>query len=618
MKTKVIPILILFGIGNAATLHGSHAGIRVDGDFSDWHARPQLLHLDPSGDAAPGGIDFTAVGGYMSARGLAIYIRAAEPFRLATSQVRISLDTDGDAETGRPFLGLGIDLEIDFRQEPGDPRFYPAQAVYTNGPTVAVAAVVTDILPSGLNNISTHPESAEYELLIPVSMLPAVTPGGRIGIHVRDGNTGDFIPDIGTTHHIDVPEGLLTENDFTTLDRRHPGDIRIASYNVYHEGPWRGDNRGIPGGEEDKFIRQLVATQPDIIAFQEMWSTTPATVRAFLDEQLPLEEGSWHVVKNRTGSQDCITASRFPVTHVWDHSNRFTAALIDTRDVLGFQSLIINAHTRAHVENQARRILETDNFMLLARNIMRGNDANSPVGEIGLFIVGDLNANAPKTELTAARTGRFTQPALRSLDYAPDRHGLPLADAAPRHTHRRSLATWKSITTSNTQRLDYILYPQSRVTLKRAYTIDTTSMPLDFRQPYNLVRTDSDTSDHLLMIADFAPRRIDYAWEAEDPVVTDWFHSRWLGSVHIYGGDFYYSRRHGHVYAHAGESGVWVHNQDLGWWHSNALAYPFAYRNDTRDWIYFRPADDVGAKVSAYFDFSANEWIPLPATPPPP
>lgn len=612
MKFTFPQILPLLAASVVPALHGAHAGIRVNGDLSDWHARPDLLHVDPTGDAPDGGIDFIAVGGYMSARGLALYIRTAEPFHLATSQVRISLDTDGDAETGRRFLGLGVDLELDFRPQPGDPRFYPAQAVYTDGPTLGIAEVVTDILPSGLNDVSSHPESDEYEFLIPVSMLPGVQAGGRIGIHLRDGNTGDFAPDIGTTYHVDVPVNLLTEDVFSTLDRRHPDDLRIASYNVYHEGPWRGNNRSIPGGEEDKFIRQLVATRPDIIAFQEMWSTTPATVRAFLDEWLPLDDGSWHVVKNRTGSQDCITASRFPIIHVWDDSNRFTVAMVDTREVLGFQSLIVNAHTRAHVENQGRRILETDNFMLLARNILRGNDANSPGGEIGLFVVGDLNANAPKTELTAARTGRFTQPALRSLDYAPDRQGLPLADAAPRHTHLRSLATWKSVTTSNTQRLDYILYPQSRVTLKRAYTIDTTTMPLDFRSPYSLALTDSNTSDHLLMIADFAPRRIDFAWEAEDPVETDWFYSRWLGSVYIYGGGFYHTDSHGPVYAVADESGVWVHDERIGWWYSHALAYPFAFRKDTRDWIYFAHGADNSGRVEDYFDFKSLEWFSMP------
>lgn len=586
-------------------------GIRVDGDFTDWHERPHLLYLDPEGDNPPGGLDFTALGAYVSAQGLALYIQTAEPFRLATSQIRISLDTDGDASTGRAFLGLGVELDLDFRPAPGDLRFFPAQAVYTNGPTLPIAEVVTDILPNGLNDAMTHPKSREYEILLPLSMLPGVTPGGRIGIHLRDGNTGDFLPDIGENFFVSVPENLLVENTFYTLNRRDPDDIRFAVYNVYFEGPWRNNNRELPSGQEDRFIRQLVATQPDIIAFQEMWSTQPSTVRSFLNEHLPLETGSWHVVKNRTGSQDCITASRFPIIHTWDHTNRFTVALLDTREAFGAYALVVNAHTRAHQENQSTRLLETDNFMLLARSILMGEDAFSPEGEIALFVVGDLNANAPKPELTAARTGRFNQPARQTLNFWPDRFGLPLVDAAPRHTHRRSLATWKSITTSNTQRLDYILYPQSFVTLTRAFTIDTTTMPTSFRLSYGLGAADSEASDHLLLVADFRKRRISFAWEAEDVTEGNRLYSRWFGPLYIMGQNWFYSDVHGFVWAHANEGGVWIHDPELGWWYTHANLYPFAYENSTGEWIFFDTLPGNG-KERAFFRFKEGRWRQRP------
>lgn len=588
------------------------AAIRVDGSFTDWRASAGLpVEVDAEGDTAGEGLDFVEIRAHLAPRGLALYLRTAGPFRLATSRLRVALDTDHNAATGRPLFGLGVDLELDFSPTTDDLRFYPAQGVLGDGTIVPIGEVVTDILPNGVNNVSTHPESAEVEWLIPLSALPGLRPGETMAVRFYDPAGGDACPDLDRPAlSVGVPGQMGPDPLFQDLAARGPEDIRVASFNVYFEGPWRNNSRVLPPGEGEKFQRLLAATRPDIILFQELWGTGPETVRQFLEETLPpVREGDqWHVVKNNYGSQDCVTASRYPVLHMWAHPDRFTVALLDTREPWGFTSLVVNAHTKAHVENQGQRIRETDAFLQLVRGILNGEDPHSPGGEVALFIVGDLNANAPKPELTAARTGQFNRAGLRHLNFSPDRFGLPLADAAPRHMGDRALLTWKSITLDYGQRLDYIFYPESRVTRKRAFALDTTTLPLDYRQANGVTLADSNASDHLLLIADFQKRRISHAWEAVDPGTDlDWFDSRWLGPTWIQGDGVYHNGRHGLLNVEEGAGGLLFYDSVMGWWFSNSTLYPFAYHFTDGDWLYFSAVPE--ANVLWVYRYKTGDWI---------
>jgi hypothetical protein len=568
---------------------------KVDGDFSDW-ARARHMHHDPAKDGRTGnGMDFLTIAGRVSADGLSLYMRPAGAHVIGNSNLRIYLDTDDNPETGTPLLGLGADVMLDFSPQQVDFRFFPMQAVlYPSENILPAGECLAELLPTGLNELDSHPASDQYEMLVPLSVLPGLQPGGRIGVLFRD-SIEDFAPDVGEQFHIDVPADIRPRDAFTGLARDDPSDIRIASYNVLRNGPEEA-------AKAEAFGRQLEATRPDIINYQELYTASATWARQFTSQWVPLQEGQWHAAKNN----DCITVSRFPILRSWSVDGNLVV-LIDTTGVWGFDSVIVNAHTPAHVQNQLPRISETTNLMMLLRRLRDGSEPFGPAGEFTVFFIGDLNANSPKIELSAARTGKFADPAFSAMDFYPDDYRLPLVDAAPRHTHRQRLFTWRGLESGNTQRLDYIYYQESRLTLRNAYTVNTETMPADFLLANNLTASDSRASDHLLMIADFSPRQVDFAWAAEDAPSPGPFLSEWFGPARQLSPQWFHGDGFGFFHARPGPHGVWLHDDGLGWLFTHAALYPFAFREQGRSWIYLLPGD---TGTPAYFDYATGTWRP--------
>ena len=300
--------------------------------------------------------------------------------------------------------------------------------------------------------------------------------------------------------------------------------------------------------------------------------------------------------------------SRFPILNSWTVNANLVVHL-QTESVWGFDAVILNAHTPAHVENQEARLNETRNFMLLLRSLLNGSRSDAPSSEFTLILTGDLNANSPKLELSSPRTGTFSDPAFQSLNYWTDDFHLPLVDAAPRHTHTDlpRIYTWRSLESGNTQRLDYIYYQQSRLTMKKAFVVDTQSMPVEFLERHGILAADARESDHLMLVTDFAPRQVDYAWLAEDTDVPDWVHSQWFGWLYQVDDSLFYSPLHGYAFAQFTANGAWLWDPVLGWWFSSSAIYPYAYRAATGSWLYFRLSP---VQPRAYFDFSTGQWSP--------
>jgi exonuclease III len=524
-------------------------------------------------------------------------MRLAEPQVLSRSNLRIYLDVDGNAETGTGFAGLGTDLLLDFSPFQDDQRFFPAQGVfYPEGDSLPAAEVIADFFPNGLNDFMTHPASTEFEILIPLEALRGLEPGGQLGILLRN-RVSDFAPDLGTTFYIDVPFHLRTPEVVDSLDKEDPDDIRIASWNVLVDGPMNPQ-------KEDAYGRILAATRPDIINFQELYDASTTWARNFVDKWIPLAQGQWYAAKQN----DCITVSRFPILDSWAVNGNLVVH-VQTEPVWGFDAIIVNAHTPARVENQAARLNETKNFMVLLRNLLNGSRPDAPETDFTILVTGDLNANSPKLELSSPRTGTFVDPVFQGLNYWTDDYRLPLVDAAPRHTHPvlPRLYTWRSFQSDTRQRLDYIYYQQSRLTRRNAFVVDTQTMPAEFLSRYGLQFADARESDHLLLIADFTPRQVDYAWLAEDADVPGWLYSQWMDWLFQIDKSLYYSPLHGFFYSRWDENGMWLWEEELGWWYSSSTLYPYAYRLATDSWLFFRLTP---AQPRTYFDFSEELWIP--------
>lgn len=552
--------------------------MRVDGATGEWRD-PARVHVDAAGDGRAGGMDFLRIGASVGPQGLVLMVEAQQPFDFFSSNLMLYLDTDGDISTGQQVFGIGADIFWNSAKDEG--QFLPGGAILPR------REFFDEVLPVGLSD--------RFEILIPLSLLPNVQPGGRIGVLFRSGGIGDMAPDPQQTFHIDVPPGLQGAAALSTLDRVAPTDIRIASWNTLL---WQGPNDS--AAKEASLGRILQATRPDIIHFQEVRAISTTWMQSFVEKWLPLEEGRWYLAKY----DGVITASRFEILKTWGR-DRNLITWKRTRDELGFDLVTVNAHTPC-CDDQAGRKFQTDNFMRLLRLLIRGEETTAPAGAFAIMVLGDLNANAPQPELTTVRNGWFSNAALRPLNFWPDaRHDRPLVSVSPRHTHSRRLFTWRSPTTAGTQRLDYIFYEESRLTNRRSYAVDSTTMPAAFLEQHALSLLDTEASDHFLLIADFAPRSIDFGWWAVDHVEAGWFHSRWLGWLFRQGGAFHFSPLHANVHALPAGDGFWIWDAALGWWYSRGELYPFAYIAEPGSWSYFGTAAD-GARI--IFNYSEARW----------
>jgi hypothetical protein len=589
-------------VASASVAAPPHFGIRIDGDFADWQRHAEWTLPDPADDGQVGSIDLLAVGAMIDSQGLALYLRASEPFVIAQSAIQIRLDTDGDPATGSMFQGLGVDVTLDFAPSQVDTRFFPAQAIYPDGLVLPAAEFLNDLLPNGLNDVTAHSPSREYEMLVPLAALPNLQPGGRIGILVRDAVSfrGDMVPDLGARFHIDVPPHVVPPADVASLDRAHPTDVRVAVWNTFVDGVQ-------DPAKEPAFGRILQTLQPDIVNFQELWNTQAPWIKQFMDKWLPLPPPGWHV----HWFGDCATASRFPIRGAWNVEPRSIVVWLDTAAALGVDTVIVNAHTTAYDQNQALRLAETDALLAQVRALRRGEVPDGPPDpHFALLFVGDLNANAPKPELSAARTGRFALPHNQHLNFWPDPFGQPLADAAPRQTHRRRIATFRALTSGNFQRLDYLYFTDSLLSKQRAFVFDSAILPFAWLEPLGVLALDSRVSDHLLLVADFAQRPLHAAWHAGTHALDSAFVSRWFGPVDLLpGSGFIRSPRHGILWSVPSFNGLWMWDPGMGWWFTYPASYPWVFAPAYDRWLAFA-SDPDGTRL--IFDPLNNRWLVVP------
>jgi hypothetical protein len=92
-------------------------------------------------------------------------------------------------------------------------------------------------------------------------------------------------------------------------------------------------------------------------------------------------------------------------------------------------------------------------------------------------------------------------------DAPPDADGTAFADAAPLTTGRPTTFTWINAADAFPPgRLDYIAYSDALLTPANAFALYTPGLTPDELARYGLVATDTDVSDHLPLVQDFAFR----------------------------------------------------------------------------------------------------------------
>jgi hypothetical protein len=479
-----------------APARGQTAAISIDSLFEDWTAVPVAL-VDPAGDSGPGEIDFGRV--WLADDPRFFFVRVELGIDVDPSEnndLRLYLDTDADSGTGLPIAGLGAELEWRFGARNGTFHYLGQTTVYHDDIRFRQAPTVT---------------ADEFELAIGRDTMPdgshPLFLGNEVRVALVDFAGSDRVPDTGETLGMLLDTGPPPATPQVPLARESAFDLRLATWNVLSDGPW-------DPALADSFGRQLAATVPDIVSFQEIYDHSPAQTADLVEAWVPLGPGeSWHAA----GNNDCKTVSRHPIVDSWALDGNL-AVRIDTTETLGSELLLVNAHLPC-CANDSGRQQEIDRIMAFVR------DAKEPGGVVDLVpgtpivITGDMNLVGFAQQLDTLLTGDIVNPQF-GPDFDPDWDGTALANLVSRQTEKRMGYTWRSDSSSYWPgHLDFQIYSDSVLERRNHFLVYTPEMSDPWSE--GMMPDDSKASDHLLFCADFRALSVEEPALRTDPPAGD-------------------------------------------------------------------------------------------------
>ncbi|MFP4541032.1 MAG: endonuclease/exonuclease/phosphatase family protein [Opitutales bacterium] len=556
------------------------AAIRIDGEASDWTGVGEVV-TDEEGNLPRPGADLASVAVTHDFSTLYVKVEyAGEP--PAAPDLHLYFDSDGDTSTGFGYLGRGMDLTWSYAADEGSYLLEPSRDL-NRGEFLLRSAY--------------DPLTGTLEMAFALGLLREARWQQCLALAVYEGSSLDRVPDFGAealTYCFDDPVWL--NHPENSLARSAPEDLRILSWNVLFDAPLANE------AAEARFGRVLAATRPDIVCFQELYDASAAWAREFMNTWVPLEPGAgfWRAVKNH----DCITVSRFPIDDFrFVDGNLVT--LIDTRSILGRRSYVLNAHTPC-CANTTGRLEEMDAFMADLRGQMEAARAGEEA-PFAIFLVGDMNIGGANREMLTMVEGDIHDERRHGGDFDPDWDGTGLTDAAPAIVLSDRIETWRSLgNRDNTSRLDYIIYADSVAQLSKRYVLNTRRVPEAFNARYGLTLADTDSSDHLPLVADFRPRAAPAPWGGATLEGSGWLADSWMGPVLLQRHPYVWSAEHERwFYVVPREGGAWFHDRALGWWWTTPEVYPFFYVASAQSWAWWARSDRASRH---YYTFADGRW----------
>jgi len=555
------------------------AAITVDGDTADWGDAVAFV-ADATADGARPGADFAAV--YLTHDALNLYVRVdfVDAVLPSDSGLMLYVDSDGESATGFPYSGLGVDLTWDLDRSEG---------VWLLGQR--------ENLRRGLVVQLQAPYAATHtiELSIALAAIPTAVPFGSVKLALFCSDSLDRIPELGQSieYHLD---GNVWHQPVPISTHKMAGNLRLITWNVIR------DAHLFSAANEARLQRVLRALDPDIIHFQELYTTSTGWMRNFLQQHLPPEPGAlWYVVKNH----DCITASLLPITRFESVDGNLVAE-IDTTDRLGRRLITLNAHTPC-CDNVDGRLQESDRLMaVLQRWLTEARSAGAgPLPAV--LSAGDFNTGGYARELLTLVNGDFASAGRE--DFHPDPAGGPLAFATPRHILSADHYTWRALSSAtNGTRLDYIFYSASSLHATKAFVLDTEYLDPATLAALRLDSADTRLSDHLPVIFDFRSAQFTQTFGGRQPDVNGWTDSPLLGLTQLNAYPWIDSAKHGVLWAQSSEGTApfWFYSSRLGWWWATAAAAHWIY---SPRWGWLGVPDTE--PVLNYYQIETGGWLRL-------
>lgn len=470
-------ILFLTALFSQSISWGDQQPICINGLLDDWETVDSAA-TDPVGDST-GGPDFVALAVADDDHNLFVKIEASSSFDLSeNNNLRLYLDTDLNASTGKSIGGIGAELE--WRPGERSGTFFRAGN--------ETFLYHTDITFRGQPTVTSH----VFEVSINRSATPdgqnPLFAGSSVRLFVQDGADGDRIPNAGSavTYTFDV--GAAPPIEKKSVPRKQIDELRMITHNVLNDRPFSNQ-------WQDQFFRQWISVRPDILHLQEIYSHSTQETEELIETCLG---GTWF----SAGHNDCKTISRYPIAGSWSIDGNL-AVLIDTTDSIGTPVLCINAHFPCCANEEGRQE-EADAVMAFIREAYQPGGALNLGDDVPVLIAGDLNLVGLARQLETLITGNIADNGWFGPDFLPDPDGSNLHNTVSRLTEQRMGYTWRS---DNSWfwpgHLDYMIYSDSNLQRSHDFLLDTREMSLDELEGNDLQEQDSSSSDHLLFCVDF-------------------------------------------------------------------------------------------------------------------
>ncbi len=459
--------------------------VLLDGSFDDWPSDRSML-----GD--PDWVYFRVrlEGGVM-------------PLQAGNETLSLWLDADGDPTTGAKMPEpaeagtLGVDLVVEFSpigEQGGISRGARAIAYDAAGAnrTVLKASSV------GVLAAPTYGAS-EFEVRLDRHSEQGKRfargmgeRGGRVsGMFVLTDAAGKIVGWSDPEKTTLPKAGSASGKSEALVPSKPKGAVRVMSYNVL---------KSSLTSNPAPFGRLIQVVQPDIVLFQE-WDTDAASATSWLSATVN-GQTSWHA---RAG-KNVVIVSSWPMEAIGPEQLslpvgagsgpspdvRFIAARVKTNagDVIVGTTHLKCCGTAGSAEDE-RRIAEAN----IINQSLRGTMGSSMGGPPAMRVLGgDLNLVGSRAPLDLLRAGL-------------DGNGTELGVAEARVLGDSAFYTWRDDATDFPPgRLDYLLYGETSAHLINAFVLDTRRLGDRALASMGLNRGDTDTSDHLPVVIDIAPR----------------------------------------------------------------------------------------------------------------
>lgn len=465
---KLLPVFLLC----AAT--SLHAQVALDGQFGDWSTSPEW--------SSAGGNAYEGL--TMQSNAVWLYVRIQFTDEVALDETILPnnhlllIDADDDPATGVNYagLGLGVDVLVNWSQR--------TVIRYTGG------SGSENFYDIGLHAAPTY-SANDFEVAIRRADCN-MADSDQARILWYDGTTS--FPAGGAVHPLSS-EAVTPE--VIPLERADQTAVRVAFWNL--------NQRIGQAPAEAAMQRILAATAPDIIGFSEVNNTSASVMASKLNAWLPLESGSWQVVKD---DYDLMVASRFPISATFPDVFRNFPVVIN--DVPGWDDpmLFTSSHLKCcgGTSNEAQRQSEADEFMAFMR------EAYLPGGELSLpeqapaVFGGDLNMVGLVGPIYTLVTGDIENEGSNGPDFSPDADGSALTEWPLLQSDQPFDFTWQSPGSEfGPGKLDYLITRDHVAPVLRGFAVNTAAMSVSRLFQYGLNSGDSDAaSDHFLIVGDLA------------------------------------------------------------------------------------------------------------------